>query len=290
MLSLNPKRNCTRGTQQPVGFTLVELLVVIAVIAILAALLLPALSRAKDQARTIECLNNLKQLHVAWHMYAGDHGRLPRNWDHSGGPAPPEANWVSGTMHYDTMQVFFGNLSDSTNTALLLDEKKTQLARYLKSAAVFKCPSDQSFVIRDGARYPRVRSYSMNEHVGEPMNERREVSRAPDASREYFYKSEDFSRPGPSETFVLLDEHEDTINDGYFLVGPTVAINVGWGDLPANRHRRGANFSFADGHAQTHRWRDSRTVQPVTRVRNFGLIQANNPDLKWVHEHATAPK
>jgi prepilin-type processing-associated H-X9-DG protein/prepilin-type N-terminal cleavage/methylation domain-containing protein len=265
------------------ALTLIELLVVIAIISILASLLLPALSRAKEQARTIICLNNQRQLYLAWHMYAGDHGRLARNRDYSLGPAPPEANWVTGTMHYETMAVYFGELTDSTNTALLVDERRTMLAAYLKSAAVFKCPSDQSYAIRDGRRCPRVRSYTMNEHVGES-------SRAPDPSREYFYKPEDFIRPGPSDTFVLLDEHEDTINDGYFLVGPTVAITVGWGDLPASRHRRRANFAFADGHVESHRWQDKRTIQAVERDRKFGLTQPNNADLKWVHEHATAPK
>ena len=131
---------------------MIELLVVIAIIAILAALLLPALSHAKDQARTIICINNQKQLHLAWHMYGGDHGRLPRNWDFSLGFAAPKANWVSGTMHYDTMLVFFGDLSDSTNSALLVDVRQTQLAPYLKTAAVFECPSDQSYATRDHAR------------------------------------------------------------------------------------------------------------------------------------------
>jgi prepilin-type processing-associated H-X9-DG protein len=188
------------------------------------------------------------------------------------------------------MQVFFGNLSDSTNTTLLVDGKKTQLAPYLKSAAIFICPSDQSYAIRGVERIPRIRSYSMNEHVGDPTNERGEMSRTPDPSRQYFNKSEEFVRPGASDTFVLLEEHEDTINDGYFLVGPTVAIPVGWGDLPASRHQKAANFAFADGHVEKHRWRDTRTIQPITRTRIFGLLQPNNPDVKWVHDHATAPK
>jgi len=272
-----------RSTPNSTGFTLIELLVVIAIIAVLAALLLPALSRAKDQARTVECLNNLKQLQLAWHMYGADTGRLPSNWDYGMGSVTPEANWVGGTMHYDVMQVFFGNLSDSTNTTQLTDDRKTQLAAYLKTTAVFKCPSDQSYAIRGGERYPRVRSYSMNGFVGE-------TSRVTDAGRLRYDKQEDFSRPGPSQTFIFLDEHEDSINDGYFLVGLQTDIPFGWSDVPASRHNRGANFVFSDGHAERHKWRDKRTVQPVTRNRLFGVMQPNNTDVKWVHDHATAPK
>jgi len=257
--------------------------VVIAIIAILAALLLPALARSKDKARTILCLNHQKQLHLAWQMYSTDHRKLPRNWDYSGGPPPPTDNWAGGVMHYEVMQVFFGSLSDATNSALLVDESRTQLASYLKTAAVFKCPSDQSYAIRGGVNYPRVRSYSMNEYIGES-------SRSPDPRIQYFYKQEDFSRAGSANVFVFLDEHEDSINDGYFLIGHPEDRSQGWNKVPASRHSRGANFAFADGHAERHKWRDGRTVQPTTRSRLYGLYQSNNPDVAWVHDHATAPK
>jgi prepilin-type processing-associated H-X9-DG protein len=157
------------------------------------------------------------------------------------------------------------------------------LAPYLKSGPGFKCRSDQSYAIRGGERYLRVRSYSMNGYISES-------SRITDLGRLHYYKSEQFSRPGASQTFVFLDEHEDSINDGFFIVGLQTDEAVGWNDVPANRHRRASNFAFADGHAERHRWRDSRTIQPVTRNRLFGLFQSNNPDVKWVHQHATAQK
>lgn len=177
-------------------------------------------------------------------------------------------------------------LSDATNKAILTDTRRTQLARYLKSAGVFKCPSDKSYAIRPmagGARYPRVRSYSMNHVIGES-------SRAPYGGYHYFFEPADFSLVSAADVYLFLDEHEDSINDGYFFLGLPLERNHGFADHPGSRHNRGANFTFADGHAERHRWKDKRTSQPITRSRLYGLRQSNNPDVAWLHDHSWMKK
>ena len=132
------------------GFTLIELLVVIAIIAILAGLLLPALARAKESGRAIVCLNNQKQLHLGWEMYSGDHERFASNNDFSHGIPRRRPNWVIGGMSYEG-PIQQQDLADATNTALLTDTRFSQLASYVKSAGVFKCPADRSYAIRPAA-------------------------------------------------------------------------------------------------------------------------------------------
>lgn len=265
------------------AFTLIELLVVIAILAILASLLLPTLARAKEQGRAAVCLNNLKQLHLAWHLYADEHGRLAPNSDFGGGvpSVAYEASWAGNVMQLET-PIQERPLSDSTNHAILMERTHGRIGPFAQSHRLYRCPSDRSYALLGGVKHDRVRSYSMNMFVGQ-------FNRHPDPRLRYFHKPEDFTVPGPAGTFVFLDEHEDSINDGHFLIPFEPRVKpVGWSDVPASRHRRGCQFGYADGHVARRKWQDGRTLLPVTRERKFAILQPNNRDAFWLHERATA--
>jgi prepilin-type processing-associated H-X9-DG protein/prepilin-type N-terminal cleavage/methylation domain-containing protein len=257
------------------AFTLIELLIVMAIIAVLAAMLLPALSKAKAKSRSIACISNLRQLQVAWALYVQENNdSLPPNISRKAASGFDQVNingsWVVGNAQLDT---------NATNI------QSGVLYNYLGNPGVYLCPADDSSV-KNNPGLARTRTYSIQLWHNADVISGTSVDDA-DNSHFNLRKYSRIVNPGPSAALVFVDEHELSIDDGVFAIGDWYAFPNNppfWGAYPTYRHNNGANVTFADGHAEYHPWKYHRTLTSYFLSSHPVANNDDLADLDWLRD------
>lgn len=274
---MNCSEDNLRRARRESGFTLVELLVVIAIVGVLVAMLFPAIAKAKNSGQVSACLNNLRQLQLAWTMYADDHdGRLVRNDYTIGNPHPSRASWVQGRLDYSPAN------PANTNNGIFLDPSISLFASYLRSPAIYRCPSDRSAVRINGDLHSRVRSYGMNWSLASERTTEVTVLR----------KFGDILNPSPAMMFVFIDQHPDFVSDPHFHMSLAAGGDSILMDVPSANHGGSGTLTFADGHAERRKWADQRTKPEVKYSTSSALAvpSPNNEDISWLQKRYASPR
>jgi prepilin-type processing-associated H-X9-DG protein len=273
------------------AFTLVDLLAVLAALALCVLLLAPALARTRTDARAFQCLNNNRELNRAWRLCIADNQeRLPYSSENPADSTSYAWAWVTGTMDFSP--------NNRANWDPSVTIMKSPLWPYCGiNLNIWRCPSDRSYVVVNGVPKTRLRSCAMNVYLGGwggtdggwPMA----------AGYRLYLKLTDIVIPAPAGIFVFVDMREDSITWGNFFTDmtgyfPRSPAQYEFYDLPGAYHNGGANFSFADGHGESRRWQDPRTVPPLQSglitIPTVPIVSPNNADIAWFQDHATRPK